>query len=165
MKRIVMTAVVGLSLLFGGAPARAQETPKTVVDVAVGSADHSTLVAALKAADYVVSLQNPGPFTVFAPTNAAFAALPAGTLDELLKPEKKGDLQNILKYHVTVSTYEKGWLKDGQTMGMANGAKVTFHVKDGKTLINDAAIVGSVRAGNGIVHVIDKVLLPPAPAK
>ncbi|MFN7951371.1 MAG: fasciclin domain-containing protein [bacterium] len=162
MKRIVWMAVVGLTAWLGCAPARAQDTPKTVVDIAVASADHSTLVAALKAADYVVSLQNPGPFTVFAPTNAAFAALPPGTLDELLKPEKKGDLQNVLKYHVTVSTYEKGWLKDGQTLGMANGAKVTFHVKDGKTMINDATILGSARAGNGIVHVIDKVLLPPA---
>ena len=72
------------------------------------------------------------------------------------------DLLNVLKYHVTVSTYEKGWLKDGQTMGMANGQKATFHVKDGKVMVNDATIGGSVRAGNGIVHVIDKVSLPPA---
>ena len=162
MKRRLVTTLVGLALVLAGGAVPAADTPQTVVDVAVGSPDHTTLVAALKAADYVVSLQNPGPFTVFAPTNAAFAALPAGTLDELVKPEKKGDLQNILKYHVTVSTYEKGWLKDGQTMGMANGAKVTFHAKDGAVLINDAKIVGSVRAGNGIVHVVDKVLLPPA---
>lgn len=162
MKRRLVTTLMGLALVLAGGAVPAADTPQTVVDVAVGSPDHTTLVAALKAADYVVSLQNPGPFTVFAPTNAAFAALPAGTLDELLKPEKKTDLQNVLKYHVTVSTYEKGWLKDGQTMGMANGAKVTFHVKDGNVLINDAKIVGSVRAGNGIVHVIDKVLLPPA---
>jgi uncharacterized surface protein with fasciclin (FAS1) repeats len=158
----LVTTLVGLALVLAGGAVPAADTPQTVVDVAVGSPDHTTLVSALKAADYVVSLQNPGPFTVFAPTNAAFAALPAGTLDELVKPEKKGDLQNILKYHVTVSTYEKGWLKDGQTMGMANGAKVTFHVKDGAVLINDAKILGSVRAGNGIVHVVDKVLLPPA---
>ena len=162
MKRRLVTTLVGLALVLAGGAVPAADTPQTVVDVAVGSPDHTTLVAALKAADYVVSLQNPGPFTVFAPTNAAFAALPAGTLDELVKPEKKGDLQNVLKYHVTVSTYEKGWLKDGQTMGMANGAKVTFHAKDGAVLINDAKIVGSVRAGNGIVHVVDKVLLPPA---
>ncbi|MBK7973149.1 MAG: fasciclin domain-containing protein [Deltaproteobacteria bacterium] len=162
MKRRLVTTLVGLALVLAGGAVPAADTPQTVVDVAVGSPDHTTLVAALKAADYVVSLQNPGPFTVFAPTNAAFAALPAGTLDELLKPEKKGDLQNVLKYHVTVSTYEKGWLKDGQTMGMANGAKVTFHAKDGAVLINDAKILGSVRAGNGIVHVVDKVLLPPA---
>ena len=148
MKRRLVTTLVGLALVLAGGAVPAADTPQTVAD--------------LKAADYVVSLQNPGPFTVFAPTNAAFAALPAGTLDELLKPEKKGDLQNVLKYHVTVSTYEKGWLKDGQTMGMANGAKVTFHAKDGAVLINDAKIVGSVRAGNGIVHVVDKVLLPPA---
>lgn len=161
MNRRLTSTLIGLALVLGGG-ALAADTPTTVVDVAVGSPDHTTLVSALKAADYVVSLQNPGPFTVFAPTNAAFAALPPGTLEDLTKPGKKADLQNVLKYHVTVSTYEKGWLKDGQTMGMANGAKVTFHVKGADVLVNDAKIVGSVRAGNGIVHVVDKVLLPPA---
>lgn len=161
MNRRLFSTLIGLALVVGGG-AVAADTPATVVDVAVASPDHTTLVAALKAADYVVSLQNAGPFTVFAPTNAAFAALPPGTLDELTKPEKKADLQNVLKYHVTVSTYEKGWLKDGQTMGMANGAKVTFHVKGTDLFINDAKVLGSVRTGNGIVHVIDKVLLPPA---
>lgn len=161
MNRRLFSTLIGLALVVGGG-AVAADTPATVVDVAVASPDHTTLVAALKAADYVVSLQNAGPFTLFAPTNTAFAALPPGTLDELTKPEKKADLQNVLKYHVTVSTYEKGWLKDGQTMGMANGAKVTFHVTGTDLFINDAKVLGSVRTGNGIVHVIDKVLLPPA---
>ena len=135
--------------------------PTTVVDVAVGSSDHSTLVTALKAADYVRSLQNAGPFTVFAPTNAAFAKLPKGTLDNLVKPESKEALQNILKYHVAVSVYDTRMMKEGMKLGVANGGNVVFHVKDGKTYVNDAQIVASVRAGNGIVHVVDGVLLPP----
>lgn len=160
-----MKKIAALALALVASAALAQAPTKNVVDVAVGSPDHTTLVAALKAAEYVESLKNPGPFTVFAPTNAAFALLPAGTVEDLVKPEKKTDLQNILKYHVTVSTYQTSWLKDGMTLGMANGAKTTIHVKDGKHLVNDATIVGSIPVSNGIVHVIDRVLLPPAPAK
>jgi uncharacterized surface protein with fasciclin (FAS1) repeats len=137
--------------------------PTNIVNIAGHSKDHTTLVAALKAADYVDSVSNPGPLTVFAPTNAAFDKLPKGTLDELVKPEKKEDLRNILKYHVAVSTYQQKDFKDGQVLAMANGAKVTFHVKDGKVSINDANIVASIPASNGIVHVIDGVLLPPPP--
>ncbi|HSO33411.1 MAG TPA: fasciclin domain-containing protein [Labilithrix sp.] len=136
--------------------------PKNIVNVAVGSKDHTTLVTALKAADYVDSLTNPGPFTVFAPTNAAFDKLPKGTVEGLLKPEKNADLKDVLKYHVAVSVYPLSSFKDGQVMAMANGSKVTFHVKDGKVLVNDAAIVASIPASNGIIHVIDGVLLPPA---
>ena len=136
--------------------------PKNIVNVAVGSKDHTTLVAALKAADYVDSLTNPGPFTVFAPTNAAFDKLPKGTVEGLVKPEKKADLSEILKYHVAVSVYQIKDLKDGMTMGMANGGKVTFKVKDGKVTVNGANILASVPASNGIVHVVDAVLLPPA---
>ena len=135
---------------------------KNVVHIASGSKDHTTLVAALKAADYVDSLANPGPFTVFAPTNAAFDKLPKGTVDGLLKPEKKGDLKNILQYHVTVSTYQVKDFKDGDTLAMANGQKVTLHVKGGKVSVNDANIIATVPASNGIVHVLDGVLLPPA---
>lgn len=133
----------------------------TVVDVAIGSKDHTTLVAALTAADYVDSLDNAGPFTVFAPTNAAFGKLPPGTVEGLVKPEKHAELQTILKYHVTVSMYGIAALKDGMVLGMADGSKATVHVKDGKVSINDALIVGTVQASNGIVHVIDTVLLPP----
>ena len=136
--------------------------PKNIVHVAVGSKDHTTLVAALKAADYVDSLTNPGPFTVFAPTNAAFDKLPKGTVEGLVKPEKKADLTEILKYHVAVSIYQQKDLKDGMVLAMANGAKVKLAVKDGKVTVNGASIVASVPASNGIVHVIDAVLLPPA---
>jgi uncharacterized surface protein with fasciclin (FAS1) repeats len=136
--------------------------PNNIVSIAVASPDHSTLVTALKAADYVTSIANPGPLTVFAPTNAAFDRLPAGTVSGLLAPEKQDDLKNILKYHATTSVWEIENLKDGMTIGMANGKKVTVHVVDGKVRINDANIVASVRASNGIVHVVDGVLLPPA---
>ena len=144
------------------AVAAPNDGPKNIVNVAVGSKDHTTLVAALKAADYVDSLTNPGPFTVFAPTNAAFDKLPKGTVEGLVKPEKKADLSELLKYHVAVSVYQLKDFKDGQVMAMANGSKVTFKVKDGKVTVNGANIVASVPASNGIVHVIDAVLLPPA---
>ncbi|MCC6837731.1 MAG: fasciclin domain-containing protein [Bacteroidia bacterium] len=138
------------------------ESQKDVVKIAVGSKDHTTLVAAVKAGELVDILSNAGPFTVFAPTNAAFDKLPKGTVEELLKPEKKDDLQNILQYHVTVSTYQVENLRDGQTLGMVNGSNATITVKDGKASINGVNIVASVKASNGIVHVIDGVLLPPA---
>lgn len=135
---------------------------KNVVGVAVGSKDHSTLVTAVKAADLVDVLSNAGPFTVFAPTNAAFDKLPAGTVDGLLKPEKKEDLTDILQYHVSVGVYKVDALQDGQVIGQVNGGNITITKKDGKIIINGVAtIVASVPASNGIVHVIDAVLLPP----
>ncbi|MBK8339734.1 MAG: fasciclin domain-containing protein [Flavobacteriales bacterium] len=138
---------------------------KNVVGVAVGSPDHSTLVTAVKAAELVDALSNAGPFTVFAPTNAAFAALPAGTVEGLLKPEKKADLQDVLQYHVFVGVLKAEQLLDGRSLGMVNGSNAKISVKDGKVMINDATVVASVPASNGIVHVIDKVILPPAPAQ
>lgn len=135
-----------------------------IVKVAVGSKDHSTLVTAVKAAELVDALSNAGPFTVFAPTDDAFSQLPAGTVEGLLKPEKKADLQNILQYHVWVGVLNTDMMKDGQVLNMVNGDNVTLHGKDGKFMIGDANIVGSVRASNGIVYVIDKVLLPPPAA-
>lgn len=136
---------------------------KDVVKVAVGSKDHTTLVAALKQAELVTALSNAGPFTVFAPTNAAFDKLPSGTVDGLMKDDKKADLQNILQYHVTLSALSAESFTDGQVLGMVNGDNVTVHIKDGKVMLNNAAtIVASVKASNGMVHVIDGVLLPPA---
>jgi len=137
---------------------------KDVVKVAVGSKDHTTLVAALKQADLVTALSNAGPFTVFAPTNDAFNKLPAGTVDGLMKDEKKADLQNVLEYHVTTSALSTDMLQNVQSLGMVNGGNVTISVKDGKVSLNGGAanIVASVRASNGWVHIIDAVLLPPA---
>ena len=136
------------------------DSEKDIVKVAVGSKDHTTLVAAVKAADLVNSLSNAGPFTVFAPVNSAFEALPAGTVDNLLKPENKDQLADILQYHVALSTFTTEKLTDGMSLGQANGGNVKISHKDGKIFVNDAEIIGSVKASNGIVHVIDKVLLP-----
>lgn len=139
------------------------ESAKDVVKIAMGSKDHTTLVAALKQAELVTSLSNAGPFTVFAPTNAAFEKLPAGTVEGLMKEDKKTDLQNILQYHVAVAGYKTENMQDGQVIGMANGDNITLSVKDGKIMVNGTAtIIASIPASNGIIHVIDGVLLPPA---
>lgn len=139
------------------------ESQKDVVKIAVGSKDHTTLVAALKQAEYVNDLSNTGPFTVFAPTNDAFNKLPAGTVEGLMKDDKKADLQNILEYHVAVGVYKTEYMQDGQTINMANLDNITLSVKDGKVKINGSAnIVATIPASNGIIYVIDAVLLPPA---
>lgn len=133
-----------------------------VVQVAAGSADHTTLVTAVKAASLVDVLSNAGPFTVFAPTNDAFAKLPAGTVEGLLKPDQKDALSNILEYHVYVGVIKTEAMRDGQSLGQVNGKNILLNVKDGKYMINGkASIVASVPASNGIIHVIDEVLLPP----
>lgn len=136
------------------------DSQKDVVKVAVGSKDHTTLVTAVKAAELVDVLSNAGPFTVFAPTNAAFDALPAGTVEGLLKPDKKETLSDILQYHVAVAVYKPEMFQDGQVISMANGGSVTMGVKDGKITVNGANIIATVPASNGIIHVIDAVLLP-----
>lgn len=152
-------------------PAPAEANPRSstippldannIVSIAIGSKDHTTLVAALKAADYVTSVANPGPLTVFAPTNAAFDKLPKGTVEKLVQPDQQAALREILKFHVAASVYDLKDLKDGMQLGMANGARATVHVQDGKVRINDANVVATVRASNGIVHIVDTVLLPP----
>lgn len=139
------------------------ESSKNIVQVASGSADHSTLVAAVKAGELVDVLSNAGPFTVFAPVNAAFDKLPAGTVDNLLKPESKEALVNILEYHVSLAVYKAENLTDGQIIGQVNGDNIKLTVKDGKIMVNDkATIVASIPTSNGMIHVIDEVLLPPA---
>ncbi|GAB4117966.1 MAG: fasciclin domain-containing protein [Thermoflexibacter sp.] len=138
------------------------DSQKDVVKVAVGSSDHTTLVTALKAAEYVDALSNAGPFTVFAPTNEAFNKLPAGMVEGLLKPEKKADLRTILEYHVYLGVINTDMMQDGQTLGQASGHNITLSVKDGKVIVNNSAnIIASIRATNGVIHVIDAVLLPP----
>lgn len=131
-----------------------------VVQVAAGSQAHTTLVTAVKAGDLVDALSNAGPFTVFAPTNDAFNALPAGTVDNLLKPENKSQLINVLEYHVFVGVIRENMIRDGMTLNQVNGKNVTIGYKDGKMTVNDANVIGTVPASNGIVYVIDKVLLP-----
>jgi uncharacterized surface protein with fasciclin (FAS1) repeats len=147
--------------LGGQSAVQDNESQKDVVKIAVGSPDHTTLVKALQTAEYVDVLSNAGPFTVFAPTNAAFDKLPAGTLEGLLKPEAKNDLRNILEYHVFVGVLKPEMLSDGQTFGQVNGQNITIGSKDGKVTVNGAIIIASIPASNGIIHVIDAVLLPP----
>ncbi len=132
-----------------------------VVHIAVNSKDHTTLVAALKAAEYVDALSNVGPFTVFAPTDAAFAKLPAGTVENLVKPENKETLRNILEYHVFVGVLTEKMVRDGMKLNQVNLENVTLNVKDGKITVNGANVLGIARGSNGIVYVIDGVLLPP----
>ncbi len=142
------------------------ESQKDVVKVAASSKDHTTLVAALKQAELITSLSNAGPFTVFAPTNAAFDKLDKATLDALMTDAKKADLQNILQYHVTVSSIKAEYFQDGQNLGMVNGDNVKISIKNGKVMLNNSAtIIASIPASNGIIHVIDQVLLPPNPSK
>ena len=137
------------------------ETPKTVVDIAIGSADHTTLVTAVKAAGLVETLSGDGPFTVFAPVNAAFDNLPAGTLANLLKTENKSALAGVLTYHVVAGKVMAADLKDGQMIKTVNGQELKVTIKDGKVMINDALVTAADLSGsNGVVHVINKVLLP-----
>lgn len=135
---------------------------KDIVKVAIGSKDHTTLVAAVQAADLVNVLANAGPFTVFAPTNAAFDALPAGTVDNLLKPENKGKLSDILQYHVGIGVFTEDLLPDGKELFTALGPNLKITKKDGQMMVNDAKVLGLVPASNGLIYIIDKVLLPPA---
>lgn len=151
-----------VSVAGGQENVKDSDSQKDVVKVAMGSKDHTTLVAALKQAGLVTSLSNAGPFTVFAPTNEAFNKLPKGTVEGLMKDDKKEDLQNILQYHVFMSALSPQSFTDGQSLGMVNGDNVTVSVKDGKTMLNNSAtIIASIPASNGMIYVIDNVLLPP----
>ena len=138
------------------------ESVPNVLQIAMGSPDHTTLVAAVQAADLENALVNAGPLMVFAPTNAAFDALPEGTVEDLLKPENKNALANILKHHVTAGNYSKDFLKKFKKLGQANDQNTTVEVKGEDVYVGGAKIVASIPAGNGIVHVVDAVILPPS---
>jgi uncharacterized surface protein with fasciclin (FAS1) repeats len=148
----------GAGVMVGGA----MMTPdKDIVDNAAGSKDHTTLVAAVKAAGLVETLKGTGPFTVFAPANAAFDALPAGTVDGLLKPESKAKLTKVLTYHVVPGALKAADLKDGQELTTVEGEKLKVSVKDGAVMVGGATVtIPDVVSSNGVTHVIDKVLLP-----
>jgi len=139
---------------------------KDIVDNAAGSADHTTLVAAVKAAGLVETLKGAGPYTVFAPTNEAFAKLPAGTVDNLLKPENKDMLTKVLTYHVVAGGLKSTDLKDGQKLKTVQGEELTIHNKDGKWMVHDAKggmaniTIADVISSNGVTYVIDGVLMP-----
>jgi len=146
---------------------------QTIVDVAVGSKDHTTLVAAVKAADLVATLQSAGPFTVFAPTNAAFAKLPAGTVEYLLKAENKATLAKILTYHVIAGSFNATAvvkaIKDGGgsvTLKTVSGGNLVASIKEGKVILTDekgaisTVVATDLAANNGLIHVVDAVVLP-----
>lgn len=146
------------SVMVGGA---AMFADKNIIENVSNASNLTTLVTAVKAAELVETLQGSGPFTVFGPNNGAFSALPAGTVENLIKPENKATLQDILKYHVVSGKYLAGDLKDGQTLTTVQGQTLKVTKKDGKTMINDAEIeTPDVVQSNGVAHVITKVLLP-----
>lgn len=132
-----------------------------IVQVAAKSPDHTTLVTAVQAAELVDALSNAGPFTVFAPTNAAFDKLPAGTVEGLLKAEKKADLKSILEYHTYVGVLKTDYMSDGQQFEQVSGQKIKISKQGDQVIVNDKAhIVATITTSNGIIHVIDEVLLP-----
>lgn len=145
-------------VMVGGAKMVAS---KNIVENAAGSADHTTLVAAVKAAGLVETLSGAGPFTVFAPINSAFDKLPKGTVEGLLKPEKKADLSKVLTFHVVPGAVKAADLKDGQKIKTVQGQELTVSIKDGVVKINGATvIIPDVISSNGVTHVVDAVLLP-----
>ncbi len=177
MKRPLIFALLATLVLAACAPATTPtpaptntpmpplptEAPETIVDVAAADGRFTTLVAAVQAAGLAETLSGGGPFTVFAPTDEAFAKLPAGTLDELLKPENKQQLTDILLYHVVPAKVLAADVVNLSEAETALGAKAAVKVEGGKVFINDAEVlITDVEASNGVIHVIDTVLLPPA---
>jgi uncharacterized surface protein with fasciclin (FAS1) repeats len=151
------------TVMVGGA---AMFPSKNIVQNAVNSKDHTTLVAAVKAAGLVETLESKGPFTVFAPTNAAFGKLPAGTVDTLVKPENKATLTKILTYHVVPGKLAASDLKDGMKLKTAEGEQLTVKHDGSKVWIVDAkggtsmVTISNVNQSNGVIHVVDTVLMP-----
>ena len=151
------------TVMVGGAP---MYPSKNIIENAVNSKDHTTLVAAVKAAGLVGTLEGKGPFTVFAPTNAAFGKLPAGTVDNLVKPENKATLTRILTYHVVAGKLDASDLTDGKKLKTVEGEELTVKKADGKIWIIDAkgdqsmVSISNVHQSNGVIHVVDTVLLP-----
>ena len=151
-------AVAAAALIAGSAYAGSMK--KDIVDTAVNAGSFETLVAAVQAAGLVETLKGDGPFTVFAPTDEAFAALPEGTVEDLLKPENKDQLTAILTYHVVPGKVMSTDLSNNMMAATVNGADVTIMTEDGVT-VNDASVVSAdIVASNGVIHVIDQVILP-----
>ena len=159
---LCLVAVAALAYLSAPRAALAEEAKaKDIVDTAVAAGQFNTLAAALKAAGLVDTLKGTGPFTVFAPTDDAFAKLPKGTVEDLLKPENKEKLVAILTYHVVAGKAMAADVKDGASLKTVNGKELTASVKDGKVMIGGATVTkADISASNGVIHVIDTVLLP-----
>ncbi|EXL01565.1 Nex18 symbiotically induced protein [Aquamicrobium defluvii] len=159
LRKFLMTTAA--TAMLAGA-AMAQDAKQDIIDTAVAAGDFTTLVAAVQAAGLVDTLKGEGLFTVFAPNDAAFAALPAGTVDTLLKPENKDQLVSILTYHVVRGAVMSSDLTEGMMAATVQGANVTFTL-DGGAKVDDANITkADIAASNGVIHVIDKVIMPPA---
>ncbi|WP_171121876.1 MULTISPECIES: fasciclin domain-containing protein [unclassified Ruegeria] len=153
-------AIAGVASLFVSSTAFADGHSKDIVDTAVGAGSFETLVAAVQAAELVDTLKGEGPFTVFAPNDEAFAALPEGTVETLLKPENKDQLVAILTYHVVPGKVMSGDLSDEMKAATVQGGEVTIDLDNG-VMINDASVVqADIETSNGVIHVIDKVILP-----
>ena len=157
--------IVSYSFTASQAPALADhhehDKKKDIVDTAVGAGQFTTLAAALKAAGLVETLKSEGPFTVFAPTDAAFKKLPAGTVESLLKPENKAKLTSILTYHVVASKATSKEVVKMDSAKTVQGDTVEIKVKDGKVMVDNATVTtADVQASNGVIHVIDTVLMP-----
>ncbi|MEM1135597.1 MAG: fasciclin domain-containing protein [Bacteroidota bacterium] len=159
MKNLIRIFSITILLAFG---ANIYAQDKNIVELASGAENLSTLVAAVKAAGLVETLSGKGPFTVFAPTNDAFAALPEGTLESLLKPENKDKLVSILTYHVVGAKVMSTDLTDGQKAATVQGEKITVDLSSGAKINNASVTTADVKASNGVVHIIDKVILPPS---
>ncbi len=164
MKKVLSLLMV-MTIFFASAftpkSTSVHEVDADIVDLAVSTEFLSTLVAAVKAGDLVGVLKGDGPFTVFAPTNEAFAKLPAGTVENLLKPENKAQLVAILTYHVVPGKVMSSDLKNGMKAKTAQGGEITITLKDGKAMVNNATVTAAdIQASNGVVHVIDTVILP-----
>lgn len=149
--------------MLGMAATTVSSQSKDIVDTAVANGSFKTLAAALEAAGLVETLKGAGPFTVFAPTDAAFAKLPAGTVENLLKPENKDQLRRVLTYHVVSGKVGSTEVTKMKSAKAVSGDTISIAVKDGKVMINNATVVtADVGASNGVIHVIDTVILPPA---
>jgi uncharacterized surface protein with fasciclin (FAS1) repeats len=156
---LTFTSLVLVGIL-AAAPAQAQQN-RDIVDTAVAAGAFTTLATALTAADLVTTLKGEGPFTVFAPTDEAFAKLPAGTLESLLEPENKDKLRRVLAYHVVAGEVRAADVVKLQAARAVSGDTVTVKVKDGKVHVDDAKVTQTdIQASNGVIHVIDTVILP-----
>ena len=149
------------ALAASPAPAGEKAAGKDVVDTAVAAGKFNTLAAALKAADLVETLKGDGPFTVFAPTDEAFAKLPAGTVEDLLKPENKEKLKSVLTYHVVAGKATSADVAGKTSAKTVNGKELKLRAADGKVTVDKATVIkADVEASNGVIHVIDTVLIP-----
>jgi uncharacterized surface protein with fasciclin (FAS1) repeats len=160
LRRTCIALTAAAALMAGPALADGHGYKKDIVDIAAGNDSFSTLVAAVKAAGLVGTLRGDGPFTVFAPTNAAFAALPDGTVENLLKPENKDQLVAVLTYHVVPGKVMSGDLSDGMTAATVQGGEVTIGTEGGVTVDGANVVQADIEARNGVIHVIDGVILP-----